>query len=104
MTIIRDSFVVGINYNNKPFTPRQIAEYIENTSDEGYADSNELKSLINKSKSQFDELIRQYGCGMDDSIDASSDKGKKVATLALQHCDETIGLIVRGGWKRGAMI
>lgn len=45
MSIRRDEFVVGINYEDRIYTPKQVLEYIENTNGEGFADLQKLEAL-----------------------------------------------------------
>lgn len=104
MSIRRDQFVVDINYHQKQYTPQQIAGYIINSSDEGHADQQKLKELIQQSKSELDKLVDEHQVEMDKPLDTSSDIGKAIAALALRHCDSTIRLIRRGGRRRGIRI
>jgi hypothetical protein len=105
MSIHRDEFAMNVSHYNKQYTPRQIAEYIANTSGDGFADEKKLQTLIGQSQAKLQSAMKQHGLTIDQVLQAeASPAGKELAALALQHCDQAIYLIVDGGLERGSMI
>lgn len=105
MSIRRDDFAVGVYYHNQEYTPQQVADYIANTSGEGFADPKRIQALIQESNGKFQSSVKTHKLTMDQLLQAeTSPAGKELAELTLSHCDKIIGLIVNGGHRRGILI
>ena len=105
MSVRLDDFTIGVYHNNHPYTPQQVADYIANTSGEGLADPQKLQALIQESQEKFLLAVKAHELTMDQILQAkTSQAGKELAELTLEHCDKTIQLIVDGGHSRGMLI
>ena len=105
MSIARDGFVVGIYYDDKQFQPKQLLEYFSFTDTSGYANPEKLKALCEASQEKVKNIMKEHSLGEGDSFSHdSSEVGRQLATIALNHCDQAITLIVSGGHSRGVLI
>lgn len=108
LEIGRDDFAFGINYHNNSYTPKQVLDYIQNEWEKSlkqFANPQESEELKRNSLTKAKELIDRYKLPHEQPLTkTSSDSGRKLAELVLQHCDSTIALIVDGGLERGYLI
>lgn len=75
-----------IYYNNKEFTPKQLADYFEQTKD--FISSEPIKKIMDVSQKIFKNIMNKHCLTIDQILQVeTSDGGKALAHLALLHCD-----------------
>lgn len=105
MTVRRDPYVVGINFQGKEFTPRDIYEYVENDKWVKTYKTDEEKSrqLIESTRANLDRLVSESNIGDRQTTTSESETGQRIAKLALDYCDGIIGLLRESQMKRGIL-
>ena len=87
-------FAGGIYYDNKPYTPKQVADYIAATECRGLVLECQFELIMNSSQNRLEALVKQHGLKQDKQLQANtSTAGKELATLALEHyvkCDKLV--------------
>lgn len=93
MSIKRSDFVEEI-YKNRPYTPKEVLDYIEGTRQIKFASPQEKEKIIGESTGKFKSLVIKHRIRLYTPLQVeTSDAGKDLAKLTLEHCNKTIGLI-----------
>lgn len=103
--IVRSEFSVSVYHHNKTFTPNQVAEFITGATTTQFADSVKIQELIAESQNKLGQIVAEHHLDLNQELQSeTSPAGKQLAELVLNHDDEVINLIVKGGARRGIMI
>jgi len=95
MTTKRSDFVAEVYCKNRPYTAKEVWDYIEGTRQIKFADPQEIKTLIKKSIGKLKSSVIKYGIRLHKPLQfETSPAGKDLAKLILSHCNKTIRLIV----------
>jgi len=93
MSINRSDFVAEV-YKNKSYRPKDVWDYIESTRQIKFISPKETESLIKKSREKLDKLLIKYKINFYTPLQfETSQAGKDLAKLTLEHYNRTIGLI-----------
>ena len=104
MSIRIAPIVSKVCYHNGEYIPQEVADYILDNSDDAFIGS-EILNLRTRSQSKLGKTIEKYGLTMDQKLQRdSSEAGKSVSDILLQHSGEKIGLIQQSARKRRLLV
>ncbi len=89
-----DNFINEICGENRPYTPKEVLDYIEGTRQIKFASPEEKEKIIGESTGKLKSLVIKYGIRLYTPLQfKTSDAGRDLARLTLSHCNELMGLI-----------
>lgn len=104
MSIRIAPIVSRVCYDNREYTLQEVADYISDTSDDAFIGFS-IFDLRAKSHQKLKEMVKKYSLKMDQTLQRdSSEAGKSISDILLQHSGEKVGLIQRSAAERHLLV